>query len=102
MTRTSGWSLRPAAETDLSNIWQASAAQWGIGQADSYIDGLFAVFDLLAEYPELARERTAFSPPVRVHPAGSHLVIYRLEDQTVEIIRVLHSRQNLAAYLQDG
>lgn len=75
---------------------------WGADQADRYADGLFAVFDLLAEFSELAREREAFSPPVRIHPSGSHIVIYRLENQGVEIIRILHAHQNLTAYLQEG
>ena len=75
---------------------------WGSDQADRYADGLFAVFDLLAEFPELAREREEFLPPVRIHPSGSHLVIYRLEGQGVEIIRILHAHQNLTAYLQEG
>ena len=36
----------------------------------------------------MAREREEFTPPVRIHPSGSHLVIYRREGQGVEIIRV--------------
>ncbi len=75
---------------------------WGSDQADRYADGLFAVFDLLAEFPDLAREREEFLPP-GAHPScGSHLVIYRLARQGVEIIRILHAHQNLTAYLQEG
>lgn len=97
-----GWALRPAAEADLSAIWLQGASAWGVEQAGHYADGLFAVFDLLAEFPEMARERAEFTPPVRIHPSGSHLVIYRLEGQGVEIIRILHAHQNLLAYLQEG
>lgn len=75
---------------------------WGSDQADSYADGLFAVFDLLAEFPELARKREEFLPPVRIHSSGLHLVIYRPEGQGVVIIRILHAHQNLTAYLQEG
>lgn len=102
MPENSGWVLRPAAEADLSDIWRQGVATWGVEQAERYADGLFAVFDLLAEFPEMARERGEFSPPVRVHPSGSHLVIYRLEGQGIEIIRVLHAHQNLTVYLQEG
>jgi toxin ParE1/3/4 len=102
MPGSSGWVLWPAAEADLSEIWLDGAERWGVEQADRYADGLFAVFDLLAEFPEMAREREEFSPPVRIHSSGSHLVIYRLEGQGVEIIRVLHAHQNLTAYLQEG
>ena len=94
--------MRPAAETDLSNIWHYGADTWGIEQADRYADGLFALFDLLADFPEMARERSEFRPAVRIHPSGAHLVIYRAEGQAVEIIRILHAHQNLTAYLLDG
>jgi toxin ParE1/3/4 len=102
MPERSGWVLRPAAGDDLSNIWLEGAASWGVEQAERYADGLFALFDLLVEFPEIARERTEFSPPVRIHPSGAHLVIYRQVEQGIEIIRVLHGHQNLTAYLSDG
>lgn len=103
MPGNSRWTIRPAAETDLADIWTHGAATWGESQAERYADGLFALFDLLAEYPEMAREREEFTPPVRIHPSGSHLVIYRLEEgHRIEIIRILHAHQNLIAYLNDG
>ena len=102
MPGSSGWIVRPAAEADLADIWTHGAATWGESQAERYADGLFALFDLLAEFPEMARERKESTPPVRIHPSGSHLVIYRMEGQGVEIIRVLHAHQNLTAYLLEG
>lgn len=102
MPESSGWSIRPAAEADLADIWLQGAAIWGESQAERYADGLFALFDLLAEYPEMVHEREEFTPPVRIHPSGSHLVIYRREGQGVEIIRVLHAHRDLMAYLNDG
>jgi toxin ParE1/3/4 len=47
----------------------------------------------------MARERDEFSPPVRIHSNGVHLVIYRIDGQGIEIIRILHVHQNLTAYL---
>lgn len=74
----------------------------GVSQADRYTDGLFALFDLLGDYPEMARERDDVTPPVRIHSSGSHLVIYRQEGQGVEIIRILHAHQDLTAFLNDS
>jgi len=96
------FTLRPAARTDLAKIWTEGASTWGMDQADRYTDGLFALFDLLAAFPEMARERTEFTPPVRIHPSDAHLVIYRKEGSGIEIIRVLHARQNLTAYLLES
>ncbi len=102
MTENSGWILRPAAEVDLSEIWLQGAAPWGLEKAERYADGLFALFDLLVEFPEIARERAEFSPPVRLHPGGAHLVVYRQTEEGIEIIRILHGHQNLTAFLSDG
>ncbi len=102
MAAADRWVLRPAAKDDLAGIWRKGAENWGLDQADRYADGLFALFDLLARFPEMARERPEFAPPVRVHPTGVHLVIYRSVGQGIEIIRILHGHQNLAVFLQEG
>lgn len=102
MPENSRWTIRPAAAADLADIWIQGTAKWGMSRAERYADSLFALFDLLAGFPEVAREREEFTPPVRIHPSGSHLVIYRWEGQGGEIIRILHAHQNLMAYLNDG
>lgn len=95
------WLILPAARGDLAAIWRYGMETWGAAQADAYTDGLFALFDLLADHPEMARERREFTPPVRIHPTGAHLVIYHLQQHRPEIIRILHARQDLAAYLAE-
>ena len=99
--RSRAWRLRPAAIADLGAIWRFGATTWDGDQADRYADGLFAVFGLLADFPDLAQERRDFTPPVRIHPVGTHLIVYRLEPQGLEIIRIQHARQDLTDILQD-
>lgn len=97
-----GWTIRPAAQDDLAAIWTAGAAEWGAAQADRYIDTLFSVFDLLAAFPQMARERRELRPNVRIHPSGAHLVIYQTTADAasgIEVIRLLHAHQDLTAYL---
>lgn len=96
----SDWHLRPAARADLTGLWQRGAADWGADRADRYLDGLFAVFDLLAEFPELARERPEFSPPLRLHPSGAHLILYRAEAGGVDILRILPARSDWLGFLE--
>ena len=95
------WRLLPAAEDDLSEIWRYGAQEWGPDQADRYADGLFAVFDLLAEFPEMARLHSTFDPPVRLHPTRAHLVIYREAAPGIEVIRILHGARRLVGAIDD-
>jgi toxin ParE1/3/4 len=86
--------LTPKAEDDLEDIWSYTAETWSANQADRYLDELLEKFDLLLAMPEIAHERTEFTPPVRIHPSGSHLLVYRIEVDHLLIIRVLGARQN--------
>lgn len=67
--------VRPLAEQDIAEIWTYGTERWGADQADRYFDAMVNLFDLLSEQPEIARLRDEFSPPVRIHPYGSHVVV---------------------------
>ena len=91
--------LAPAAETDLEDIWLYTARNWSLQQADRYMDALEDAFDTLVAMPEIARERSEFDPPVRVHPSAQHVIVYRSEADHRAILRILGGRQNWQAFL---
>ena len=82
------------ADSDILGIFLDGAAKFGVNQAIKYEDDLFHVFDLLADNPFMARERSEIKKLVRVHPYKAHLVVYVLQDEGVLILRVLHGRQD--------
>jgi len=86
--------LRPAAETDLEAIWTYTERRWGVAQAERYLGDVFSNFERLCLFPELAAERSKFTPPVRIHPSGRHVIVYRIEGDTLEVIRVLGAQQD--------
>ncbi len=89
------WRLSRKTEEDLIGIWLYGADRHGPAQADRYQDGLEETFALLAQFPELARERPELTPPLRVHPFGVHLVLYLVQpDGSVFIVRVRHERED--------
>jgi len=49
--------------------------------------------------PLIARERTEFSPPLRIHVHGTHLVVYVSDGKAVDILRVLGGRQDWVSIL---
>ena len=46
----------------------------------------------------MARERTGFRRPVRIHSYESHVIVYLVRD-IVLVIRILHAHQNLRRIL---
>lgn len=87
--------LSRKAEEDIIAIFMYGVAELGIQQAERYHDLLESTFQFLAENPEAARERPEITPPVRIHPIESHVVIHTIDgDENIFIIRVRHGRED--------
>jgi toxin ParE1/3/4 len=93
--------LFPAAESDLSDIWEYTAERWSLKQARTYASGMTDLLLLLCDQPEIAPLFGSLTLPVRVHRYRSHLVIFTADDTLVEVIRVVHGRSNWLALLAD-
>lgn len=92
--------LTPRALDDLGHIWRYSAETRSPDRADRYIDDLIAIFEAIAATPTLARERSEFSPPVRIHVHESHLIVYTAAAGQVVVLRLLGGRQDWHAILK--
>lgn len=90
--------FRPRAEADLADIWDYTVARWSVARAESYLTGLNDTLTLLCAHPEIARQHD-FTPPVRLFPYRSHLLVFAADEASVEVIRVLHLRSNWRALL---
>lgn len=89
------YTLSRKAEDDVIAIFVYGAERFGIDQAERYHDLLEKTFRFLAENPEAARGRTEITPPVRIHPFESHIVIYTIDDNgDIFVLRVRHGREN--------
>jgi toxin ParE1/3/4 len=81
------------AKKDLVNIYLYGKQMFGTVQAEKYNSGLIKSFDFIADNPHAVRERTEFTPPVRIHSFGSHIIIYHVKNDYVLILRILSGRQ---------
>lgn len=86
--------LSAKGEEDLIQIYLAGVRDFGVAQAERYWDGLEETFSLIANFPQIARERSELSPPARIHPYRSHIVVYVLADGAPLILRVRHGRED--------
>lgn len=86
--------IAPAAKNDLKDIYQYGLRQWGQAQSESYLSTIKNQFWLLTQQPLMGTERPELLPDTRCLPIESHILFYRVTAKKVEIIRVLHGRQD--------
>ena len=86
--------IAPAAKNDLKDIFQYGLRQWGQAQSESYLSTIKNQFWLLTDQPLIGIERPELLPDTRSLPIESHTLFYRVTANRVEIIRVLHGRQD--------
>ena len=86
--------IAPLAKHDLKRIYDYSISNWGGRKASDYLDKLKKLFWELTEQPKMGVEREELLPNMRSFSVDSHVVFYRLQQSKVEVVRVLHSRQD--------
>ena len=91
--------LTQKAEEDLTEVLLNGIRDFGPDQAEAYLAELLETCDVLSDNPALARLREEFRPPVRIHPHGAHIIIYRDIENDILIIRIRHGRED---WVRDG
>ncbi|VAW69425.1 hypothetical protein MNBD_GAMMA09-2106 [hydrothermal vent metagenome] len=92
--------IAPATKTDLKDIYQYGLRQWGQTQSESYLESIKEQFWALTEQPLIGIDRSELLSGARSLPIESHTLFYRVTTDTVEIIRVLHGRQDPQLHLK--
>ena len=89
--------LAPEAEIDLDDIWYYVVSESSsIEIADRLIERITERFFLLATHPYLGRSRDDdLRPGLRSFPVGKYVIIYRIEDSEVLILRVIRGSRNI-------
>jgi len=93
----------PQADSDLDEIWYYVAVNSGsVEIADRLIDSITERFHLLATHPNIGRRRDDdLRAGLRTFLVGEYVIIYRIEDEDVLILRVLRGSRNIAALLRN-
>lgn len=96
-----GYRLTPAAQLDLSLIWDYTAERWDARQAETYIGELRAAIERIADDPRRGRTRDEVRSGYSSYSVVNHVVFYRVNDEIggVDVIRVLHQRMDPAHHL---
>lgn len=91
--------LTPQARNDLDGIWEYSVNQWSVDQAEAYLRTLNSTLQLLTEQPALGRNIDDICEGYLKFPAASHLVIYRIKPDCIEIMRILHKSSDVVRHV---
>lgn len=91
--------LTPAAQRDLSEIWDFTEEHWGVAQAELYITEIRAAIERIVADPLRGRACDEVRQGYRRYGVGSHLVFYVEAPGGVDVVRVLHQRMDPARHL---
>ena len=82
------------ADEDLIAIWLEIAADNPV-TADRVLDAIEARWQQLAQHPHSGLARDDIASGIRHLVAGQYITLYRILDDGVEIVRVLHGRRKI-------
>jgi toxin ParE1/3/4 len=84
----------PLAEQDLVEIYVHISGD-NPTAAENLVRTINGKCELLARHPLIGRARPELREDLRSFPYGAYLILYRVIDDGVEIVRVVHAARNL-------
>jgi toxin ParE1/3/4 len=91
--------LTDYAQADLEQIADYTQSVWGQKQADFYLEQLETAFYSLLDNPYLGKSREDIRLGYRSLVVEKHLIFYRLTEEKLEIMRILHDRMDVMRHL---
>jgi toxin ParE1/3/4 len=86
--------VTPKAESDLTGIWIYTCEEWGVDQADIYLDQLEAGMSQLINHPSLGANYAHVLAGYRRLQIEHHAVYYQVLELEVLVVRVLHEEMD--------
>ncbi len=94
------FSLTKQALEDLRDIGRYTQERWGREQRRHYLALLDRSFNDLAENPSQGQRCDEIREGYRKFPSARHVIFYRESvGAGIEVVRVLHERMDMGAYL---
>lgn len=94
------YQLRKEAQLDLEDIFDYSDEVFGLNIAVKYLNDLEAIFFNLCEYPNIGKNRSDIQVGVYSFVHREHLILYKISETKIDILRVLHQSRDLPRFLK--
>ena len=91
--------LSKLAIKDIDDIWLYTFENWSKVQVNKYYKELFVAIDRICQNPEIGNSLNDVKPNHRITKFKSHMIVYKLLDQTVYLDRILHERMDIDSFL---
>ncbi len=91
--------LSPKAKEDLSQIWDLTLAEWGIEQAEKYIQELWTAIQKQAQNPTTSTDISDVRDGYRKARSGSHIFFFKVTDTQIDVVRILHQRMDFERHI---
>ena len=91
--------LSPIAQDDFIGILRYTGETWGHGQLVAYRDKLDAALQAIARNPALGHRRDDLPATHQAYLVGSHVIVYRVEADSIGVVRILHQRMSLPRHV---
>lgn len=89
------------AISDLEEIWLYTVEKWSIEQADRYYNLIFDEINYICKNINAGKSMEHVRKGYRASKVKSHYIFYRVLNDTIEIIRILHERMDIENRLND-
>ena len=95
------YTLSKKAVSDLEEIWLYPVEKWSVDQADRYYNLIFDEIHFICKNINAGKTKDHVRKGYRASKVKLHLIFYRIQKNTVEIIRILHERMDIENRLTD-
>ena len=89
------------AVSDLEEIWLYTMDKWSVEQADRYYNLIFDEINYICTNENAGKSMDHVRKGYRASKVKSQLIFYRISNNLVEIIRILHERMDIENRLSE-
>ena len=89
----------PKARHDIEDIWDYSLERFGFDRAETYLREIQRAAETVAEDPRRGVVCDSIRSGYRKFSVGSHVLFYRVPDERIVIVRILHQRMDFERHL---
>jgi toxin ParE1/3/4 len=86
---------------DLDNIWEYTAEQWSIEQANKYYNEIFSAISKICENSDNGKTIDEIKKGHRRTNVKTHIIFYKVKGTKVFIDRILHQKMDIEKHLNE-